>query len=128
MKFFVVLLIALAVTSINVSGQKQKKSEPCAEAQTQADMNICWGNQYKAADATLNQVYRQLMGKLDDEEKNQLKAVESAWLKYRDANCEFVGDQYKGGTMRPMIEAICLADVTKNRTTELRNQIKDRDQ
>ena len=109
-------------------GQKQKKSEPCSEAQTQADMNMCWGSQYKAADATLNQVYRQLMGKLDDEQKNQLKAVESAWLKYRDANCEFVGDQYKGGTMRPMIEAICLADVTKNRTTELRNQIKDRDQ
>ena len=127
MKLFVVLLIALAVTSINVSAQKPKP-EPCAEAQTQADMTICWGNQYKAADATLNQVYRQLMDKLDDEEKNQLKAVESAWLKYRDANCEFVGDQYKGGTMRPMIEAICLADVTKNRTTELRNQIKDRDQ
>jgi len=128
MKLAATTLTLLLLTTFHCFGQKQKQSEPCAEAQTQTDMNICWGNQYKAADATLNQVYRQLMGKLDDEEKNQLKAVESAWLKYRDANCEFVGDQYKGGTMRPMIEAICLADVTKNRTTELRNQIKDRDQ
>jgi uncharacterized protein YecT (DUF1311 family) len=128
MKLAATVLMFLLLTTFYCFGQGQKKSEPCAEAQTQADMTICWGNQYKAADATLNQVYRQLMGKLDDEEKNQLKAVESAWLKYRDANCEFVGDQYKGGTMRPMIEAICLADVTKNRTTELRNQIKDRDQ
>jgi len=128
MRFSVLSCLSILVVFGLAFGQKQKQSEPCAEAQTQTDMNICWGNQYKAADATLNQVYRQLMGKLDDEEKNQLKAVESAWLKYRDANCEFVGDQYKGGTMRPMIEAICLADVTKNRTTELRNQIKDRDQ
>src|SRR5689334_1773280 len=128
MRFPLLCCLSILVLFGVVFGQGQKQSEPCAEAQTQTDMNICWGNQYKAADATLNQVYRQLMGKLDDEEKNQLKAVESAWLKYRDANCEFVGDQYKGGTMRPMIEAICLADVTKNRTTELRNQIKDRDQ
>src|ERR1041385_7713172 len=37
MKLFVVLLIALAVTSINVSAQTPKQ-EPCAEAQNQADM------------------------------------------------------------------------------------------
>ena len=90
-------------------------------------MNDCWGREYKAADATLNQVYRQLVSKLDDQEKAQLKEAESAWLKYRDANCEFVADQYKGGTMRPMAHAICLTDMTKNRTAELRIQIEERD-
>ena len=97
MRFSLLCCLSILMVFSVVCGQGQKKSEPCAEAQTQADMTICWSNQYKAADATLNQVYRQLMGKLDDEEKNQLKAVESAWLKYRDANCEFVGDQYKAG-------------------------------
>ena len=63
-----------------------------------------------------------------DEEKPQLKNVQTAWLKYRDANCEFVADQYKSGTMRPMIAAICLADVTDNRTRELTAQMKERDQ
>ena len=127
MKLFVSLLIALAFMSINVSSQKQKP-KPCEDAQTQADMNICWGNEYKKADASLNKTYQQLAGMLNDEEKVQLKTAENAWLKYRDANCEFVGDQYKGGTIRPMIVAICLADVTNNRTTELKNQIKDRNQ
>jgi uncharacterized protein YecT (DUF1311 family) len=65
---------------------------------------------------------------LDDDEKAQLKNAENAWLKYRDTNCEFVADQYKGGSIRPMIAAICLADVTNNRTAELKNQIKDRNQ
>src|SRR2546430_11586821 len=119
------IVLLLATASAFSQG---KKPVPCADAQTQADMNICWGKEYKAADATLNQVYGQLMRKLDDADRTQLKQVEAAWLKYRDANCEFVGDQYKGGSMRPMIVAMCLADTTRNRTTELRNQIKDRDQ
>jgi uncharacterized protein YecT (DUF1311 family) len=91
-------------------------------------MNICWGNEYRAADVSLNRVYRQLTSKLSDEEKARLKNAQAAWLKYRDANCEFVADQYKGGSMRPMIAAICLADMTTNRTNELRTQIKDREQ
>ena len=128
MKLAIIFLILLVPVGAFTFGQGQKKSEPCADAQTQADMNICWGKEYKAADATLNQVYGQLMRKLDEADKTQLKQVEAAWLKYRDANCEFVGDQYKGGSIRPMIVAMCLADTTGNRTVELRNQIKDRDQ
>ena len=127
MKLFVISLIAFAAMSIGVSAQKPKP-KPCEDAQTQADMNICWGNEYKKADATLNKTYQQLAAMLEDEEKAQLKNAENAWLKYRDANCEFVADQYKGGSIRPMIAAICLADVTNNRTTELKNQIKDRNQ
>src|SRR5438067_744670 len=103
MKSVGLILIVLLIATPCALAQG-KKPVPCADAQTQADMNICWGKEYKSADATLNQIYRQLMAKLDDNEKNQLKAVESTWLKYRYANCEFVADQYKGGTIRPMIE------------------------
>ena len=127
MKLAAVFLILFALTGICIFGQGTHKPDPCAKAASQADMTDCWGREYKAADATLNQVYRQLVAKLDDEEKAQLKEVETAWLKYRDANCDFVADQYKGGTMRPMVYAICLGDMTRNRTTELRSQIKDRD-
>ena len=127
MKLFISMLIAVCVMSVSVPGQRQKP-KPCEDAQTQADMNICWGNEYKKADASLNKTYQQLAAMLDDEQKAQLKTAETAWLKYRDLNCEFVGDQYKGGSIRPMIAAICLADVTNSRTTELKNQIKDRNQ
>ena len=127
MKSAAVILTLCVLASAYAPGQGAKKSDPCAKALSQADMNDCWGREYRAADTTLNQVYRQLVSKLEDEEKAQLKEVESAWLKYRDANCEFVADQYKGGTIRPMISAMCLADMTNNRTAELRTQIKDRD-
>src|ERR1051326_3709658 len=127
MKAAITLLVLLFLAAAIPAGYGQKKSEPCADAQSQAEMTICWGNQYRAADAKLNQVYRQFTAKLDDAEKTQLKAAQTAWLKYRDANCEFVADQYRGGTMRPMIAAICLADVTNARVNELKSQIKDRE-
>ena len=123
--FLVLLLIASAAFSVSA---QEKKPEPCPDAQSQFEMNQCAGKAYKAADAELNKVYQKLVAMLDEEEKAQLKAVETAWLKYRDANCEFVGDQFKGGSIRPMIYAFCLADMTRNRTAELKNQITDRDQ
>src|SRR5438067_2750611 len=128
MKLSMTCGLALLILFSGAFAQEQKKPEPCADAQSQAEMNICWGKEYKAADARLNDAYRQFASKLDDEQKAQLKNAQVAWLKYRDANCDFVADQYKGGTIRPMIAAICLADVTNNRTTELKVQMKERDQ
>jgi uncharacterized protein YecT (DUF1311 family) len=121
----IILILALLLSSISIAGQKPK-NDPCPKSQTQLELNQCAGNAYKAADGELNQVYRKLVAMLDARDKDQLKVVQTAWLKYRAAHCEFVGDQYKGGSIRPMIYAFCLADVTKNRTTELKGQIEDR--
>jgi uncharacterized protein YecT (DUF1311 family) len=124
------LRISLFLVSLLLAGdafaQGSKKLDPCAGAQSQAEMTICWGKKYKAADAKLNEVYRRLVSMLDEEQKSQLKEAQTAWLKYRDTHCEFVADEYKGGSMRPMIYAICLEEVTRNRTSELRGQIKER--
>ena len=122
----IILILALLMSSISIAGQKPK-DDPCANAQTQLEMNMCWGNQYKAADTQLNTAYREFASKLSPEETAQLKAAQLAWIKFRDANCEFVADAYKGGTIRPMIAAMCLADVTTARTAELKAQMKERE-
>ena len=124
----ITLLSLMLLAGVTTAAQEQKKDDPCPDAQSQAEMTQCAGKAYKAADAELNQAYQKLVAMLDDEEKAQLKVVETSWIKYRDANCEFVADQFKGGTMRPMVYAFCLADVTKTRTAELKSQIKDRSQ
>jgi uncharacterized protein YecT (DUF1311 family) len=126
MKLLTFALIVLTLCSAAFA-QDQKK-DPCADAQSQTEMNICWGKEYKAADAQLNAAYREFFAKLSPEETAQLKTVQLAWIKFRDANCEFVADQYKGGSIRPMIAAMCLADVTRARTSELKAQMKEREE
>jgi uncharacterized protein YecT (DUF1311 family) len=119
-----VLFVCLMAVGLAL-GQGAKKA-PCSDADTQAAMNICAGQEYRTADAALNRTYQQLVAKLEPDEKLQLKDAQTAWLKYRNTNCDFVADQYKGGSIRPTILGLCLADVTRNRTTELKAQIKDR--
>jgi uncharacterized protein YecT (DUF1311 family) len=117
----------IVLTLCTAAFAQEQKKDPCADAQSQLEMNMCWGKQYKAADAQLNAAYREFSSKLNSEETAQLKTAQLAWIKFRDANCEFVADQYKGGSMRPMIAAMCLADVTNARTSELKAQMKERE-
>ncbi len=126
LKAVITVLLLLVITSGITSAQRKKKTDPCANPVTQFEMNQCAGKAYRAADATMNSVYRKLVAMLDEDEKAKLKEAQVAWLKYRDTNCEFVGDQYAGGSIRPLIEATCLADMTKSRATELKTQIKER--
>lgn len=122
----ITLCTLLLLVSISAAGQRRRNTDPCKAPQSQFEMTQCAGKAYKAADAVLNQVYQKLVAMLNDQEQAQLKEAQTAWLKYRDTNCEFVADQFKGGSMRPMIYAFCLKDVTNQRTTELRGQIRDR--
>jgi uncharacterized protein YecT (DUF1311 family) len=123
------LLSLLLLSAAGAKVQKRKQAEPCPGAQTQYEMDECAHKEFVAADAELNRVYNLLAAKLDDaEQRAQLKTAELAWIKFRDENCTFEGLFYKGGTMRPMIESFCKADVTRTRTAQLREQIKTYDQ
>jgi uncharacterized protein YecT (DUF1311 family) len=124
--------LLLALSPLTVDGapaqEKKKQTPPCDDAGSQFEMNQCADKEYRAADAELNAVYQRLAAKLDVESRARLKTVETAWLKYRDANCEYESSFYRGGTMRPMIHAFCLARVTGARTEELKGQIEELEQ
>jgi uncharacterized protein YecT (DUF1311 family) len=125
---FTLGLLLLFCLGVAIPAQRPQQSDPCPGATSQAEMNNCAGRAFKAADATLNRVYDQLIAKLEPAGRAKLKEAELAWIKYRDATCDYEGSRYEGGTMRPMIEGFCLARVTNARTTELRQEIKDFDQ
>ncbi|HST52973.1 MAG TPA: lysozyme inhibitor LprI family protein [Pyrinomonadaceae bacterium] len=118
-----VLLCMLFLLSASFAKtQKERQIQPCENRGSQAEAGDCAYREYKAADAELNQIYGRLAAVLDAEDKAQLKESELAWIKYRDSYCSFESSQYKGGTMRPMIEAFCLARVTKAHAAELKDQ------
>lgn len=119
--------VLLSLTAaISCAAQEQKKPDPCEDAQTTVEMRDCAGKEYEAADAELNKVYRQLMSKLDDEgHKMALKEAQLAWIKYRDANCDFESYLNRGGTIYPIVNAGCRTGMTVNRTRELQEMLRD---
>lgn len=101
----------------------------CDNQNTQLDMNICAAQEYDEADTALNAQYAKTKSALaegDSElsagETSAAKALltaQRAWINYRDAHCEAVGFQARGGSMQPMLVSGCLAELTRGRTEEL---------
>ena len=82
---------------------------------------------FQKADAEMNDVYKSLVKKLGDDKSSvrRLRAAQRAWLVYRDAEAEFVADQYDGGTMKPMVHSSALEGVTRKRTDQLKLDLED---
>ena len=98
----------------------QKSSDQvCNQAGTQAEMNACTDEDYKIADAELNQTYQSLRSQQSKSGKQALEAAEAAWISFRDLDCTFAGSQFEGGSVEPMVYSSCMSDRTKARLKEL---------
>ncbi len=95
----------------------------------------CLNAEFEAWDQRLNSVYQYLM-KLEkaDDQKNAdipyapkkapaLKAMQRAWIKIRDAKCEYEVAQWGGGTGGGPAFAACLMSETGNQTLYLQRMI-----
>lgn len=101
----------------------------CDKAETQSDMNRCASIAYEKADAALNIQYKKTRAALaqqdEDLSSGLVKSTESlltaqrAWIAYRDAHCETVGFDARGGSLEPYLVSSCLSKLTEQRTAEL---------
>ncbi len=122
------LTIALVFFAILGSAQKTKEGAegalqkgPCDAAATQLELNQCYGEQFRKADAHLNNIYANLLKQMQSEVAIQkLKVAEKAWIQYRDLHCEAAKYEYEGGSMSPMVWAQCMATTAEHRIEELK--------
>lgn len=92
----------------------------CRHAMVQRDLNICASRDYDAADRRLNETYHRAMALMTDEaSRGKLVSAERAWMAYRDGQCRLETAEEEGGSLHPMMEAICLTKLTEARRREL---------
>jgi uncharacterized protein YecT (DUF1311 family) len=118
-----ILLVALSL--IAGAAIAQEAEDCAAPGLDQVEMNICFDNEYKKADAQLNVVYRRITDRLkDDKAKNgALVAAERAWVAFRDAECDFSASGVAGVPAFGMIRAICLTKLTDKRIDDLKSYL-----
>jgi uncharacterized protein YecT (DUF1311 family) len=97
----------------------------CKNPDTQMAMNVCAARDYEREDKRLNQAYRDLVAKLEQGKREKLRDVQRAWLSYRDLNCDFQSDDYQGGSIYSLIQSSCLAEMTKQRTKDLKALLEE---
>ena len=93
-------------------------------AQTQAGMNEAAGKDFARADAEMNRAYKKLMAGLDTKTRAKLQASQRQWLKFRDAEAEFLSAKVEGGSVYPMVYASHKASLTRARTKALNDADK----
>ncbi|HTQ15717.1 MAG TPA: lysozyme inhibitor LprI family protein [Rhizomicrobium sp.] len=92
------------------------RTRDCGSLTVQADMNRCAGDNYAAADARLNAVYKASLAALPDgAARKGLRDGERAWIAFRDRTCEESTEGEKGGSIWPMEMSECLQDETDKR-------------
>lgn len=103
----------------------EQAEDPCPGARTQQDLNLCASRAFERADAELNTLYRQLLKDAGPAEKAKLRAAQLAWLKFRDAHCEYVAFGNQGGSIYPMVYGFCRAEVTGERSRQFRDTLRE---
>jgi uncharacterized protein YecT (DUF1311 family) len=108
------------------------QDEPnCADPQAQIELNLCAWRDFENADAELNRVWKDATATakaLDADEPNKnlqgaakaLLAGQRGWIAYRDGQCELAGWEAHGGSAEPMMKSGCLAQLTRERTKQLK--------
>jgi uncharacterized protein YecT (DUF1311 family) len=74
----------------------------------------CYQIEGKAWDSLLNENYKTLLADLDDEQTAKARAMQRAWVAYRDTTCGFYYDKIQG-TMAGFMGAACEARETARR-------------
>jgi uncharacterized protein YecT (DUF1311 family) len=96
-------------------------SEPCAKdegSMRDAEVSACYDRERAVWDAVLNDSFRRLRAKLDDDQQGKLRDMQRSWITSRDKGCQFLYDYFQGTMANPMIAA-CLSRETGRRALYL---------
>lgn len=108
---------AIAQTNIKVN---------CRNPQSQYELNFCADQSAKVADRQLNRAYQKVYATLKGTPReSQLVDAQRAWIQFRDTNCAFERDRYKGGSISPLIYSSCVERLSKQRTQDLKASLAE---
>jgi len=98
----------------------------CKDGITTADMKQCANKELEVVTKKLNTAYNSYRKLLEPKQQNDLKAVQLAWIKYKDLRCDLEYSLYEGGTIAGLVGTTCLINITSQRLKEFEEELKER--
>ncbi|GIA07513.1 hypothetical protein VCSRO83_3618 [Vibrio cholerae] len=92
---------------------------------TQTEMNQMASDSYNRSLIKMNEVYAQLMGKLDSDRTEAYGCAQAKWNEYIEAHARSVADMYKGGSIYPLIYYSELETLVFERTARLQSELDE---
>ena len=98
-------------------------ADPCTntpEGASNVGTADCFRLETAIWDNLLNENFKNLLGTLDEQQSAKLRAMQHAWIAYRDTTCNFYWDKIQGTMAIPM-SAACNARETARRAVLLQS-------
>jgi uncharacterized protein YecT (DUF1311 family) len=94
--------------------------EPCINKTRGSDHDVadCYNAETAIWDNLLNENFKKLVSTLDDDQTEKARAMQRAWIAYRDTTCHFYWDKIQG-TMAQTMGSACEARETARRAVLL---------
>ncbi|WP_407411307.1 lysozyme inhibitor LprI family protein [Acinetobacter sp.] len=97
----------------------------CDRNMNQTDLNMCTAQEYKKADQKLNKLYQAYTAKLSRAERKQFTAIQKSWVNYKDKDCQYAAQNYKDGSIYPLLINSCLTEKTEDRIDDLEDYLQE---
>lgn len=114
--------------------------QAAADMGIQQAMNQCAYRDYLSADAAMDAQWKITRAKAKQDDADfaasgsaefdtreghfaSLLEAQRGWLRYRDAHCQLAGYSARGGSLEPLLVAMCKTDLTLQRTQQLKDLI-----
>ncbi len=121
-----VVSLVLAVWTISFAAVGQASTSGKVQNQSELNKEAC--DDYKKADAELNQAYQAILRDYGRDRAfiASLRKAQLAWVRYRDAHLESIypGDASQYGSVMHMCRCNRLAEVTRERIKDLKQWIE----
>jgi len=91
---------------------------------TQSEMNFLAKEIYELWDDEINKVWGYLKDTLDKDTMDNLTSQQREWIAKKESEIKKAGSEYEGGSMRPMVEYLKGAELTRDRVYELIELLK----
>lgn len=117
-------------TGFGIDGIHSKEFETCqinSKGTTVEDIQ-CLEQEFDRQDKQLNSAYRQLIARSSGLSKANLQKAERSWIKFRDAQCEFVYGRNGGDYVGHIAYSECRVVITNERLKALQGFLAREDE
>ena len=96
----------------------------CDDPKSSEGIAQCLGRDLRDSDSKINSSYKELMGKLDESEKANLRQAQRTWIKDRDSVCQLDTkeknrEKWYEFLLKDYGKTVCVTRYTRQRTTQL---------
>lgn len=114
----VALMFALQMA---LTGLPQDVTEECNDKGGTLSLSSCYSERTTLWEKRLESAYPAALAFTEGQQRDALERAQAAWLKYRDATCDFYN--LTPGSIHYIWGAYCMLDMTRRRTIELEEYI-----